>query len=177
MSSIWPRNRREVTDWEGGVLEKHAAQVEPPYIIVEIGSYRGRSTIFLARSSVVPVVAVDLWHFHPNNDGYRAKETKKHFDHAVAPFGDRIKPMMMSSEIASKRVISPIGLLFIDGDHSRESVMKDCLFWGKKVHKGGTIIFHDYHVKRVRGGVRDAKMVERGWKLERISKRLCVARR
>lgn len=173
MSRIWKRNKREVTDWEGGVLEKYAAMTQPPHVIVEIGSYRGRSTIFLLRSSTALVYAVDLWLYHPRNKGYRAKETKDHFDRAVLPFRDRVRPLMMDSVQAVRKVDGPIGLLFIDGNHSKHSVMLDCLSWEKKVV--GTIIFHDYHMKGVRSGIRNG--LSNAWRKERISKRLCIATR
>lgn len=38
----------------------------------------------------------------------------------------------------------PIDLLFIDGDHSFEGVLKDILTWLPRVKSGSNILFHDY---------------------------------
>lgn len=47
------------------------------------------------------------------------------------------------AKIAAK-VQEPINLLFIDGGHDYEIVLRDIALWAPKVVTGGTMIFHDY---------------------------------
>ncbi len=42
------------------------------------------------------------------------------------------------------RVIDPISLLFIDGDHNYYGVRADALLWAPKIAEGGVMAFHDY---------------------------------
>lgn len=45
--------------------------------------------------------------------------------------GDKVEPEL------------PLDVLFIDGDHSFEGVMRDLITWGPQVKKGGLILLHD----------------------------------
>jgi hypothetical protein len=44
-----------------------------------------------------------------------------------------------------------VDLLFIDGNHSYESVFSDYRNWYPKLNKGGIMAFHDYGVPKFSG--------------------------
>jgi len=108
--------------------------------IVEIGSWKGKSTIYLAKGAVcggkgLKVYAIDP-HIHGTEQIFRNNVKKAGFDNIVVP-------VVMNSEEAIKQWHQPISLLFIDGAHDYENVKKDFTLWEPHVMAGGTIAFHD----------------------------------
>lgn len=130
---------------EAGWLNHQAAKVHEG-VIVEIGSYRGRSAIAMARDAKVPVYCID-----PHNmmvDGMGGSFTSK--DRAVfienifkAGVHERVCVVNLDSNAAAAGWRKPIGMLWIDGDHSLKQVKLDAVNWIPHVVKGGTIAFHD----------------------------------
>ena len=55
----------------------------------------------------------------------------------------RVSPIVKTSIEATPGWAEPIGLLFIDGDHTYASVEQDFLLWSPHVIEGGVIAFHD----------------------------------
>ena len=113
--------------------------------IVEIGSYKGKSTAALALGSLCAkrekVFSVD-----PHSGG-----TKEIFLKNMARIGiaDQVVSLNMTSEEAARAFTSNIRLLFIDGDHEYKSVRTDILSWKNFIIDGGIIAFHDYTHKSV----------------------------
>lgn len=56
---------------------------------------------------------------------------------------NRVVPLVMTSVSALNQWTMPIGLLWIDGDHSYEAVAQDYYGWLPHVVDGGIIAFHD----------------------------------
>ena len=121
--------------------------------IVEIGSFRGRSTIVLASAapSGVEVVAIDP---HAGND--RGPQEIEGFaeeaanDNAVfnenltrAGVRDRVRHVRKLSNDAHGDVGDPIDLLYIDGAHRYRPARDDIRAWGARVKPGGTMLIHD----------------------------------
>jgi hypothetical protein len=143
---------------EGYALLQLAAHGEGAGAIVEIGSFMGRSTVFLASGSKSTgrekVFAVD--HFK----GSREHQFGQQFATPVlqtegSTFGvfaanmrrldlsDYVHPIQSSSVDAARAWRDPIRLVFIDGDHAYESVRQDYLLWSPYVAHRGYICFHD----------------------------------
>ena len=59
-------------------------------------------------------------------------------------YENRVVAIRKTSEEASKDFDLPIDLLFIDGDHHTNFVLKDLRFWVPKVKPGGLVVGHDY---------------------------------
>jgi len=123
--------------------------------IVEIGSYKGRSTIAMAKVSMDKTVyAIDLWDmryydFSPSpkvaERGFYLAKTFKEFMYNMQVAGTtNVIPVKGDSHEIGKVWNIPIGLLFIDGDHSYKSVLMDYLLYSKHLIKGGYIAFHDH---------------------------------
>jgi len=119
-------------------------------VIVEIGSYRGRSTIALAmgssRGPAVPVFAIEPHEEFTGVLGRRfGPDDKKAFQRNIAhsTLSRFIHLISATSETAAKSWNSEIGLLWIDGDHRYEAVKKDFELWSPFLHVDGRIAFDD----------------------------------
>lgn len=114
--------------------------------IVEIGSWKGRSTIWLARGSKSAgrekVYAID-----PHIGSYENKDenTYRAFMENIRQAGvaDHVVPMVTKSEEAAAKWSRPIRLLWIDGSHEYEDVKKDILLWSRFLVDGGIIALDD----------------------------------
>lgn len=132
--------------------------------IVEIGSYRGRSTCSLAAGSLEgnnnQVIAIDLWdkNLKTNESQYNCRGlnfknsinfdiflehvNKFNLNHLITFYKDssyNISQMWNSNNV--------IGFLFIDGDHSYQGIKQDFENFEKFIINHGYIGFHDYNNK------------------------------
>jgi len=127
-------------DEEIRYLYDEASEVEDG-CIMEIGSYRGKSTVTLAYGADVPVYTVDP---HENMGHFGPSDRVALFENLLK-FGvaERVRPLEVKSSVAAKGWEEEISLLFIDGDHSYEACKNDVLNWAPNLADGGVIAFHD----------------------------------
>jgi hypothetical protein len=112
--------------------------------IVEVGSYKGRSTHALCSGCPGTVTAVDHWimMFGPRAGTFRAgalatfKENVGHFKNLNIIQAPSLEAVLTFKDAS-------IDMVFIDGDHSYEGVKADVLAWIPKAKK--LICGHDYH--------------------------------
>lgn len=145
-----------VSKAEGEALAALAASGPSGLPIVEIGSYTGLSTSFLAEGATGQVYALDLWDMRLPTE---AKRRNKHkYDirfestEAFEAFKARIREGGFeglvtwvkgdSGEIA-KVWHRPLGGLFIDGAHDKLSVDRDFKGFAQHIVPGGWLAFHD----------------------------------
>jgi predicted O-methyltransferase YrrM len=128
-----------LSDEEGEALFELARDCTGKGVIVEIGSWKGKSTICLGlgsrAGSGVPVFAVD-----PHAD-YRHGEFKANIERAG--IADLVTPVKGFSQEVVADFQEPIELLFVDGSHEEEDVRRDFETWVPKVVEGGVVAFHD----------------------------------
>ena len=142
-----------MTDDQGRRLFAAAARCPEGGRIVEIGSFRGRSTIVLARAAPpgAEVVAIDP---HAGNDrgpqelrGYTAEaaDDREAFEGNLARAGvaDRVRHVASFSTAAHESVTGPIDVLYVDGAHRYAPARADLRDWGRRVTDGGTLLIHD----------------------------------
>jgi len=143
-----------ISDIEGYVLYRLARDGEGEGAIVEIGSWMGKSTAWLAAGSMArgrePVHAVDTFEGSPEHqDTAVLREegtTYRRFSENLARVAvfDHVVPRVASSlEAAARWDGQPIRLLFIDGDHSYAAVKADLEAWLPSVTPGGYVVFDD----------------------------------
>ncbi len=139
-----------LTDKEGETLYNLAKNCKGNGVIVEIGSWKGKSTIWIASGSKsgnkVKVYAIDPHtgsseHQKEGEKIYTFEEFKKNIKNAKVD--DIVVPLVKTSEDAAKNFDEPIELIFIDGAHEYESVKLDFDLWFPKVINGGIMAFHD----------------------------------
>ncbi|MCY7870786.1 class I SAM-dependent methyltransferase [Bacillus spizizenii] len=110
--------------------------------IVEIGSYKGKSTIALALGSSLlsmqkrPIYAIDPFIVPPFN----------FFWDNIKNLGlqNYVRPIKKHSYEAHDDCPQSIAAIFIDGDHEYSSVKQDIVTYVPRLVKGGFIVFHDY---------------------------------
>jgi predicted O-methyltransferase YrrM len=142
-----------MTDAQARRLWDRALDVAPGGRIVEIGSFRGRSAIVLARAAAddVEVVAIDP-HAGTDRGPQEITTTPAHgnadHDAFVANLGragvaDRVRHVRRGSQEAGRDVADPIDLLYVDGAHRFAPARADIREWGRRVAVGGTMLIHD----------------------------------
>jgi len=128
-----------LTDEEGEALFDLARDCTGRGVIVEIGSWKGKSTICLGVGSRagngVRIFAID-----PHTD-YRFGDFKANVERAGLT--DLVTPVPSLSQAAAGDFDEPIELLFVDGSHVEEDVRVDFDQWVPKVVDGGWVAFHD----------------------------------
>ncbi|HEY3368243.1 MAG TPA: class I SAM-dependent methyltransferase [Symbiobacteriaceae bacterium] len=133
-----------LTSEEGRRLAYLASQVPPSQAIVEIGSYAGLSTGFLAAGSLhgnqAPVFAVDVW----KHGGGCPLEVFEHHLEALR-LRSIVQPLPGLSQEVCRWWNKPIGLLFIDGAHDWGGVKADFESWTPHLGPGNWLAVHDYH--------------------------------
>lgn len=147
-----------VSGWTSEVeldlLYQYASQVTGA--IVEIGSWQGRSTIALAQGAKISgqkVYAIDTFHGGENTPELEKYFTKENPDNILQKFQVNIQRSGLEDYVIVKRGLSneiikqwtePIGMIFIDGDHSYQAVKQDINDWMPFLEIGGIAAFHDY---------------------------------
>jgi predicted O-methyltransferase YrrM len=139
------------------LAERHAS-LGP---VVEIGSYCGKSSIYLgagvSRAGGI-LVCVDHhrgneenqpgWEYHdPELWDTRAgaMETLPHLRHTLreAKLEDIAVVMVTTSAKAARLIPEPCGMVFIDGGHTQTAADADYEAWAHKVAQGGVLAIHD----------------------------------
>jgi predicted O-methyltransferase YrrM len=121
--------------------------------IVEIGSFRGRSTIVLRRAAPpgVEVVAIDPHgggdrgprEISPDSGRGEADHEAFHANLRRAGVDEGVRHVRRMSQDAIGEVQGEVELLYVDGAHRYRPARADIERWGAKVAPGGTMLVHD----------------------------------
>jgi predicted O-methyltransferase YrrM len=138
---------------QAAVLARAAAACPTDGEIVEIGSFRGLSTIVLAKhaSEGTAIVAIDP---HAGNDrgpreldGFVAEAVSDRdvFERNLVAAGvrHRVRHVTTRSADAHGAVHGEIDVLYVDGAHRYAAARADLRDWGQRVAPGGTMLVHD----------------------------------
>jgi SAM-dependent methyltransferase len=116
--------------------------------IVEIGCWKGRSTIALAMNTPGHVWAVDTWKGSAEHrDELRGMSRHYlYFEFTRNTEGiSNITPLRVESTAAAAHLSQErFDMIFIDGAHDYESVKADILVWRPLLVDGGLFCGHDY---------------------------------
>jgi predicted O-methyltransferase YrrM len=138
-------------DNEARFLALLAACTPAPGVIVEIGSYKGKSTVLLAsvaaHYALGPVVAIDP-HTAPSVTDAKIAPGSSTFEDFVgalrsAQVEDGVQIHRAYSREAAKGWSRPIRLLWIDGDHTFEGAWEDFELFSPYLSKGAIVAMHD----------------------------------
>jgi predicted O-methyltransferase YrrM len=155
---------------EGTALYNAVMQCAGLGPILEIGSYCGKSTIYIGaacKDTDTTVFALDHHRgseehqvgemFHDNelfDAGSGYFDTFKAFRKNIQDAGlnDVVIPLVTTSEVAAKNWHTPLGMVFIDGGHSLDAALTDYRCWASHVQTGGLLAIHDVFTKSTEGG-------------------------
>lgn len=141
-----------LTEREGLFLYNTAKNASGRGAIVEIGSYKGKSTVWIAKGSLAGKKA-KVYSVDPHtgdSDAKKRGETSWTFDTfrrniRTAECQAIVVPIVKTSENAAKgwNKKNKVEFIFIDGDHNYEFVKNDVSSWYSHVVDGGIIALHD----------------------------------
>jgi predicted O-methyltransferase YrrM len=159
-----------LTDEEGLHLYQVAAEAACRGPFIEIGSYCGKSTIFIGtacRENDQVLYAIDPhWgseeqqpgeeYFDPELFDPRSGrvDTFPYFRETLrrAELEETVVPIVCASALAARGWKTPVGLVFIDGGHAYDTVLADFVGWSPHVVSGGYLLFHDVFPDPSKGG-------------------------
>jgi predicted O-methyltransferase YrrM len=146
---------------EGEALYRHALERAPHGPCVEIGSYCGKSAVYLGtacRETDGVLFTVDHHRGSEENQPGWEHHDAELWDEAAgtldtlpalrttlrrAELEDWVIPLVGKSPIIAKHWRTPLSLLFIDGGHTTEHAMNDYDGWTPHVMPGGILAIHD----------------------------------
>ena len=143
--------RGGITVEEGLALARYAADINFGDI-VEIGSFRGKSAVALAHGLFENHAASGkLVCIEPHADftgvygGVFGGDDRSAYYRAMLDSGyaDRVALVNLKSADAARAWEGPVGMLFIDGDHTYEGVALDVDCWERHLVEGGLLVFDD----------------------------------
>ncbi len=164
---------------EGLALFETAAAYAAAGPIAEIGTYCGKSTIYLAaaaRAAGQQVVTVDHHHgSEENQPGWEYHDpglvdpvtgrldTLPHFRVTLAAAGleDAVIAIVGRSAEVSRLWRAPLGMLFIDGGHTDAAAAADYAGWAPWLARGGALAIHDVFPDPADGGQAPYRIYQR----------------
>ncbi|MCQ3829618.1 class I SAM-dependent methyltransferase [Microbulbifer elongatus] len=150
-----------LADAEGEALYRLAANASDLGPCLEVGSYCGKSTIYLGSACKLmgnTLFAVD---HHRGSEEHQPGEEyhdRELFDdrsqlmdsfHAFrtnmrsAQLEEYVVPVVAPTAVAARHWNTPLGLVFIDGGHSLEAALTDYRSWSRHIVPGGYLAIHD----------------------------------
>lgn len=146
---------------EGKALYEHCESVSSLGPCLEVGSYCGKSTVYLGsacQKSGSTLFAVD---HHRGSEEHQPGELYHDADlfdrdtglldsfktfratMRLCALEDTVVPIVAPSVIAARNWATPLGMVFIDGGHSLEAAMADYRSWTRHIVPGGILAIHD----------------------------------
>lgn len=141
--------RDDIKTWtskdELATLHRLASEVPAGGHIVEIGSYLGASTCYLAAGAAARgahLVCLDTWQNETIPEGER--DTFPEFQRNIAGAASMITVVRKrSAELVPGDLRLPVHLAFLDADHSYESTRADAVAMLPMMAPEGIVAFHD----------------------------------
>lgn len=155
---------------EGAALYEQAMMVAKLGPCLEIGSYCGKSTVYLGsacKKNNNVLFAVD---HHRGSEEHQLGQ--QYHDPALydkqcgkmdsfrefrdtltrAQLEDCVVPIVAPSQLAARYWTTPLSMVFIDGGHSMEAALTDYRAWAPHIVRGGWLAIHDVFPNPFDGG-------------------------
>jgi predicted O-methyltransferase YrrM len=131
---------------------RYLAQSQPDPRLVEIGSWKGRSTVAISyalaasgggvMTAIDPFADSDLHSVRGEGDTYRDFLSNLQQRDLIG----HVRPLrMMSYEARPQFADRTVDFLFIDGSHQFTAVLRDIEEWESTLAPGAVVAFNDYH--------------------------------
>lgn len=121
-------------------------------IILEVGSYKGRSTRALADNTDGVIYCVDPWNGdYYNDDGTLSNIKTNVFEEFHNNLRDhidsgRVHPVMCKFCDLDRALVPAPDFVFIDGDHRYQNLIDDIIKARSMMSNGGILSGHDYNM-------------------------------
>lgn len=155
---------------EGEALYACALEMAPKGACLEIGSYCGKSALYLGAACLE--VGGVLFSIDHHRGSEEQQPGEGYFDAGLFDFttlqidtlpffrqtldaaglSDTVVPMICASQVVARAWQTPLALVFIDGGHAYETVLSDFGLWHPHVMPGGSLLFHDLFEDPADGG-------------------------
>ena len=155
---------------EGMALAEHAFFTAALGPCLEVGSYCGKSTVYIGaacqkagnilyavdhhRGSEEHQLGEEYHDAELYDDGIGKMDSFRAFRNTMARANleDTVVPMVAPSGLAARRWGTPLGMVFIDGGHSLEAALTDYRSWVGHISSGGILAIHDIFPDPAEGG-------------------------
>ena len=157
-------------DEEGRCLYELALEASQAGPCLEIGSYCGKSTIYIGTACQMNGGVLFSIDHHRGSE--EQQPGQPYFDPALydpvagrmdtfrefrktlqkARLEDTVVAIVSCSDVAARRWATPLSLVFIDGGHTAEAVSTDYASWAPHVMPGGYLLIHDIFEDPAKGG-------------------------
>ncbi|MGA2158361.1 MAG: class I SAM-dependent methyltransferase [Dehalococcoidia bacterium] len=155
---------------EGQCLFKLALEAAALGPCLEIGSFCGKSTVYLGAACKSRGVTLFTIDHHRGSEEQQPGQL--YFDPEIydekkegidsfpilratlkkAGLEETVVPMVTWSRVAARNWSIPLSLVFIDGGHSYETALSDYNSWSPHLVPGGYLVFHDIYMDPSKGG-------------------------
>jgi len=155
---------------EGRCLYEIALEASRWGPCLEIGSYCGKSTVYIAtacKANNSILFSIDHHrgseeqqpgqpYFDPQlfDSKTGRMDTFREFRKTLEKAGieDTVVAMVCCSDVAARLWATPLSMLFIDGGHSQEAALTDYECWSQHIIPGGYLLIHDIFKDPNEGG-------------------------
>lgn len=155
---------------EAEALYRRARESSALGPVLEIGSYCGKSTIYLGlacRETGSTLFALDHHRgseehqpgefFHDPalfDAGAGLMDSFREFRHNISRAGldDVVVPVVSDSRTTARHWRTPLGMVFVDGGHSLDAALTDYRCWVSHLLRGGVLAIHDLFEDASEGG-------------------------
>lgn len=159
-----------LADREGAALYHYALQASRIGPCLEVGSYCGKSSLYLGAACQQQGSVLYAVDHHRGSEEHQLGEEyhdPELFDTSVqkmdsfkafrqtletARLENSVVPIVAPSAVASKHWATPLGMVFIDGGHSEEAAQTDYRSWVGHIASGGILAIHDIFPNPEDGG-------------------------
>jgi predicted O-methyltransferase YrrM len=137
---------------------------------LEIGSYCGKSTVYLGRACKKADTILYAVDHHRGSEEHQLGEeyhdpqlydaqfgkmdSFREFRHTLtrAQLEETVVPIVAPSALAARYWATPLGMVFIDGGHSMAAALTDYRCWAPHIVRGGLLAIHDVFPNPADGG-------------------------
>lgn len=136
-------------------LEWLAEHASKSYNVIEVGSWKGRSSMALSTCKGV-LYCIDHWKGSPNSKAYDKELLRlgsdgireKFIENMFQELSDKKVSVWCGDSVEMLGILIKLGvkadMVFIDGDHTYPCVKMDILYGKKMLNPGGLLSGHDY---------------------------------
>ncbi len=155
---------------EGRCLYEIALEASQAGPCLEIGSYCGKSTIYIG--TACKTNSGILFSIDHHRGSEEQQPGQAYFDPALfdpetgrmdtfrefrrtlqkADLEDTVVAIVSRSDVTARRWATPLNMVFIDGGHTAEAALADYVCWAPHIVPGGYLLIHDIFEDPAEGG-------------------------